>query len=85
MLRGVNDSAVHAEQLADLLAPWGWRDRMVNLIPYNTTGLAPSPSAPPFQPPADAEVRAFAQVLQRRGPIARVHDEVWAGARCVHV
>ena len=39
-VRGINDQAEHAEQLAHLLHPFGRSDVLVNLIPYNENGLS---------------------------------------------
>ena len=54
LIRGVNDSAQHAQQTADLLA--GLRCH-VNLIPLN-----PIPNSP-YQPTSDADAARFQQIL----------------------
>lgn len=58
LLRGVNDSGEHAEQLCELLK--GIRCK-VNVIPFN-----PHPGSP-FQRPTDAETERFQNVLRARG------------------
>ena len=58
LMRGINDSAQQAQQLADLLA--GLRCH-VNLIPLN-----PIPNSP-YQPSSEEATRRFQQVLQRAG------------------
>jgi 23S rRNA (adenine2503-C2)-methyltransferase len=72
LLDGVNDSAAHAHQLADLLAPQpagsggGLPRCAVNLIPFN-----PWPGAR-FAPSPDAAVGAFASTLAGSGLPATV-------------
>ncbi|MGB5739057.1 MAG: 23S rRNA (adenine(2503)-C(2))-methyltransferase RlmN [Woeseia sp.] len=61
MLRGVNDSAQHAEQLADLLAG---KPAKVNLIPFN-----PFPGSD-FQRSARATIEYFQNRLRARGLVA---------------
>jgi 23S rRNA (adenine2503-C2)-methyltransferase len=58
MLRGINDGAMHAESLADLLHA---RKAHINLIPYNpVAGL-------PYERPSSVTVRRFEGVLKVRG------------------
>jgi 23S rRNA (adenine2503-C2)-methyltransferase len=52
MLAGVNDSAVHARQLAGVLEPGIFK---VNLIPYNPTGT--------FEGSKRSAIEAFKRVL----------------------
>lgn len=58
LMRGINDSAQQAEQLADLLAGLLCH---VNLIPLN-----PIPNSP-YQPSSDEDTEMFQQVLDRAG------------------
>jgi 23S rRNA (adenine2503-C2)-methyltransferase len=62
MLAGINDSHVHADQLADVLDP---RIFKVNLIPYNPTGS-------PFRASSRKATDAFRAQLERRGLRATV-------------
>jgi adenine C2-methylase RlmN of 23S rRNA A2503 and tRNA A37 len=55
LLRGVNDSARHADALGALLSGRGWS---VNLIPFNRV-----PGAP-YDPPAPSDVVAFQAALR---------------------
>lgn len=58
LLAGINDSAAHAAELANLLAG---RTAMLNIIPYNpVAGL-------PYTTPSHAAQRAFRQILESRG------------------
>ncbi len=58
LLAGLNDSAAHARELADLLAG---RTAIVNVIPYNpVAGL-------PYQTPSIEAQRAFQRALEHRG------------------
>jgi 23S rRNA (adenine2503-C2)-methyltransferase len=62
LLAGVNDSPVHAKQLAELLAG---RTAIVNVIPYNpVAGL-------PYHTPSLAAQRAFQRTLEQRGVSVR--------------
>ncbi len=61
LLAGVNDTAEHARQLADLLGP---RRMHVNLLRYNPTGL--SLRGLTYEPSPDATAEAFAAVLRAR-------------------
>jgi 23S rRNA (adenine2503-C2)-methyltransferase len=63
LLRGVNDTALHARRLARLLSP---RNVHVNLIPYN-----PVPGLPYETPRADS-VHGFKATLQRAGLSVKV-------------
>jgi 23S rRNA (adenine2503-C2)-methyltransferase len=54
MLAGVNDSRVHARELAALLEPQIFK---VNLIPYNPTGM--------FEGSSRAAIESFKGVLER--------------------
>ncbi|NOX63371.1 MAG: 23S rRNA (adenine(2503)-C(2))-methyltransferase RlmN [Chloroflexi bacterium] len=63
LMRGINDSAQQAQQLADLLA--GLRCH-VNLIPLN-----PIPNSP-YQPSSEEATRRFQQVLESAGIPATV-------------
>jgi 23S rRNA (adenine2503-C2)-methyltransferase len=65
LLSGVNDSPVHAEQLAAVL---GTRRMHVNLLRYNPTGL--SLRGIDYRPSSDAHSEVFAEVLRRRGLVA---------------
>jgi 23S rRNA (adenine2503-C2)-methyltransferase len=62
MLAGVNDSHIHAVQLADALDPAVYK---VNLIPYNPTGSA-------FEGSSPKAIEAFRAELERRGLRATV-------------
>jgi 23S rRNA (adenine2503-C2)-methyltransferase len=58
LLAGINDSAAHAEELADLL---GARTAMVNVIPFNpVAGL-------PYRTPSTSAQQAFRSILESRG------------------
>jgi 23S rRNA (adenine2503-C2)-methyltransferase len=58
LLAGINDSAAHAEELADLL---GKRTAMVNVIPFNpVSGL-------PYRTPSTVAQQAFRSILESRG------------------
>jgi 23S rRNA (adenine2503-C2)-methyltransferase len=58
LLGGLNDSAEHAEELANLL---GRRTAIVNVIPYNpVAGL-------PYETPSIAAQRTFRGILESRG------------------
>jgi len=61
MLRDVNDGAVHARQLAELLDP---RIYKVNLIPYNPTGM--------YDGSPRATIERFRAVLEEHGVRATV-------------
>jgi 23S rRNA (adenine2503-C2)-methyltransferase len=56
MLADVNDSALHARQLADVLDPSMYK---VNLIPYNPTGM--------YDGSSRAAIERFRAVLEQRG------------------
>jgi 23S rRNA (adenine2503-C2)-methyltransferase len=66
LIRGVNDSAAHAERLASLLS--GWKAR-VNLIPWN-----PVPHLA-FERPMPAAVKKFQAVLKASGVNCTVRKE----------
>jgi 23S rRNA (adenine2503-C2)-methyltransferase len=59
LLAGVNDTSVHAEQLADLLAPLK-QFAHVNCIPVNVTSAS-------YQTPGPEAIRAFRNMLFDRG------------------
>jgi 23S rRNA (adenine2503-C2)-methyltransferase len=62
LLAGLNDSPMHAKELAELLAG---RTAIVNVIPYNpVSGL-------PYQTPSGAAQRSFQRVLEQRGVSVR--------------
>lgn len=61
MLRGINDSAQHAEQLAQLLSH---KPAKVNLIPFN-----PFPGSD-FQRSSRAAIEHFQNILRERGLVA---------------
>jgi len=62
LLAGLNDSAAHAIELAELL---GGRTALLNVIPYNpVAGL-------PYGTPSQAAQRAFRQALEDRGIAVR--------------
>lgn len=61
MLRDVNDQAVHARQLADVLDPKKYK---VNLIPYNPTGM--------YDGSDRATIERFRAVLEEHGVNATV-------------
>jgi 23S rRNA (adenine2503-C2)-methyltransferase len=63
LLRGINDSVSHAQELAQLLRG---RHAHVNLIPFNDVeGL-------PYRRPTDADLRAFVEALRRGGVSVKV-------------
>lgn len=63
LLRDLNDSSAHAQQLARLL---GGRPAHINLIPFNpVSGLA-------YETPRAESVREFADLLRRRGLSVKV-------------
>jgi 23S rRNA (adenine2503-C2)-methyltransferase len=63
LLRGINDSAEHARQLAGLL---GGRHAHVNLIPFNdVAGL-------PYHRPREEDLAAFTTILRRSGISVKV-------------
>src|SRR5207253_1630355 len=60
MLNGVNDSDVHARQLANLLKRHQLRAK-INLIPHN-------PADPlPYQPSSGSRIEAFREILESKG------------------
>ena len=69
LMEGINDSDEHADQLVELLQPFGRADVLVNLIPYNDNGLGAAVSASlgrgavPFQPVTLERMRAFQRRL----------------------
>ena len=59
MLNGVNDSDVHARQLANLLKRHQLRAK-INLIPHN-------PADPlPYQPSSGSRIEAFREILESK-------------------
>ena len=60
MLDGVNDSAEHARQLANLINRHDLRAK-VNLIPHNTAEPLP------YRPSPDAAVQQFKDILESKG------------------
>jgi 23S rRNA (adenine2503-C2)-methyltransferase len=69
MLAGVNDSDEQAAMLADLVD--GLRAH-VNLIPYNSIGVAIGGGA--YEPPSSQRVGAFLGTLRDRGVVAHARD-----------
>ena len=61
MLRDVNDGALHARQLAEVLDPKIYK---VNLIPYNPTGM--------YDGSSRATIERFRAVLEEHGVRATV-------------
>ncbi len=90
LLRGVNDSQVHARQLADFVRDLPVR---VNLIPYNPGSDSPDcvpdyvpdfvPDYVLFKRPSDKEVQAFADLLRQQQIFVRIRwskgSEIAAG------
>ncbi len=74
LLRGVNDTPLHARQLADFVRDLPVR---VNIIPYNPD------SSPLFERPPDSEVQAFADLLRQQDIFVRIRwskgSEIAAG------
>jgi len=66
LLKGVNDSAAHARDLAELL---GDLRASVNLVPYNGVDAAP------YAAPTRAACHAFQSALEKRGIKATVRRE----------
>lgn len=76
LLDGVNDSDVHADQLANVVRDYGL-PVLINLIPFNPWLGAR------YQRPAAARIQAFADVLWRRGVRSTVrlsHGDEVSGA-----
>lgn len=70
LLGGVNDGTRHAEQLAELLRPFGRGSVLVNLIPYNDNGLGQDGAL--FRPSETEAVRAFQRRLWDEGVLCTV-------------
>ena len=74
LLRGVNDSPLHARQLADFVRDLPVR---VNIIPYNPD------AAPLFERPPDSEVQKFADQIRQQNIFVRIRwskgSEIAAG------
>lgn len=68
MIDGVNDSAVQADALADLLEEIPKHLLMVNLIQYNPTGK--------YQPSPMSKVKGFKSALGRRGFEATIRESL---------
>lgn len=66
MIEGINDSAHHADQLADLLEEIPKHLLMVNLIPYNPTGQTSLPASR-YKPSPIFKIKGFKNALGRRG------------------
>lgn len=65
LLRGVNDSTAHAEEVAALLRGRGPGEHLyhVNLIPYNSTEVTPVS----YQPSDPDRIHAFVRILKSKG------------------
>jgi 23S rRNA (adenine2503-C2)-methyltransferase len=66
LLAGVNDSAEHAEALANVLAKYDLKRVKINLIAHNPAEQLD------YRPPSDAQVKQFKTVLESRGVSAYV-------------
>lgn len=72
LIRGVNDGAEHAEQLAALLHVFGRGGVLVNLIPYNDNGLGLDALGGLFEAPKMEAVHAFQQRMWQHGILCTV-------------
>ncbi|MEY9094285.1 Cfr family 23S rRNA (adenine(2503)-C(8))-methyltransferase [Paenibacillus sp. RC84] len=65
LLRGVNDSAAHAEAVAELLRGRGPVEHLyhVNLIPFNSTEVTPDN----YQQSEPNRIKAFVRILKSKG------------------
>jgi 23S rRNA (adenine-C8)-methyltransferase len=65
LLRGVNDSAAHAEAVAKLLRGRGPGEHLyhVNLIPYNSTEVTPES----YRTSDPNRIEAFVRILKSKG------------------
>ena len=72
LIRGVNDGAEHAEQLAALLHVFGRGGVLVNLIPYNDNGLGLEALGGLFEAPSMEKVHAFQQRMWQHGLLCTV-------------
>lgn len=68
MIDSINDQAVQAEELADLLEQVPKHLVVINLIPYNPTGK--------FQPSPANKINAFKRALGRRGFEATIRESL---------
>ena len=66
LLAGVNDSAEHAEALANVLAKYDLKRVKINLIAHNPAEQLA------YRPPSDAQVKQFKTVLESKGVSAYV-------------
>ena len=72
LIRGVNDGAEHAEQLAALLHVFGRGGVLVNLIPYNDNGLGLDALGGLFEAPSKEAVHAFQRRMWDHGLLCTV-------------
>lgn len=73
LLRGVNDSAMHAEAVAELLRGRGPWEHLyhVNLIPYNPTEVTPES----YRASHSSQIDSFVRVLKSKGIKATVRTQ----------
>jgi len=65
LIRDINDREEHAQQLAELVAPYRWKFK-VNLIPYN-----PSPLLP-YERPSEEQIYKFQKILLDKNILATI-------------
>lgn len=73
LLRGVNDSAAHAEAVANLLRGRGPGEHLyhVNLIPFNSTEVTPDN----YEQSDTEQIKAFVRILKSKGIITTVRTQ----------